>query len=333
MTSCRQALPWLPLALACLGMPALVQAGPAAYEQKQGAALLRIEGEALEQGRPVVALSGKLAVTLTVEGPPLPAGDVTPFGGLPEWGVEAEAPQTQTIAGGRMQWQRHFRLDPRNAGNLVLQPEPLVVGDRTITWEPITVTVSTQVTRADPKEAHDVLPPEQPPEPPSFWPRWLPWAGVPVAAALLVLVWIRLFRRKRDEPPPVPPHEWALAELKRIEALNLPASGESNRYHTLLSEVIRRYLGRQFNLPASRQTTAEFLRRLPDDCPLTPAQRGLLAEFLERCDLAKFAPITPPPEECRAAADLACAFVEQTAPTSSPLVKATLPAAGPGMNP
>jgi hypothetical protein len=331
MSNLRQVWFWLALLVAFLGILAPLHA--AAYEQKQGPARLHIEGERLEQGRPVVALSGKLEVTLTVEGPPLPGADVTSFRGLQEWGVEAEAPQTSPLANGRVQWQQRFRLDPRNAGTLVLQPEPLQLGDREITWEPIPVTVSTQVTRAEPKEAHDVLGPEYPPEPPSFWPRWLTWAGVPVAVVLLVLAGSRLFRRPRNEAPPVPPHEWALAELQRIDALDLPAAGQSNRYHTLLSEVIRRYLGRQFSLPASRQTTAEFLRRLPDDCPLTTDQRALLAEFLERCDLAKFAPITPSPEECRTAADLARAFVEQTAPASPLPAKALLPADSPEKNP
>jgi hypothetical protein len=331
MSNRRQ--PWFGLALLVAFLGFLAPLHAAAYEQKQGPALLRIEGERLEQERPVVALWGKLEVTLTVEGPPHPAADAALFRGLQEWGVEVEPPQTSQLSNGRVQWQQRFHLDPRNTGTLVLQPEPLQLGNLEVTWEPITVTVSTQVTRAEPKEAHDVLGPERLPELPSFWPRWLAWAGVAVAAVILVVVGLRLFRRRRDEAPPVPPHEWALAELQRIEALDLPASGQSNRYHTLLSEVIRRYLGRQFNLPASRQTTAEFLRRLPGDCPLTPAQRDLLGEFLERCDLAKFAPITAGPEECRAAADLARAFVEQTAPTPPAAAKATLPAESPEENP
>src|SRR5262249_43265718 len=110
------------------------------------------------------------------------------------------------------------------------------------------------------------------------------------------------------------PHEWAARELDRIEAQGLPEAGELERYHTLLSDVVRVYLERRFSLPASHQTTAEFLDTMRPAPRPTPAQPGPLRDFLERCDMAKFARAAPTPEECRAVAAMARGFVQETTP-------------------
>ncbi len=150
--------------------------------------------------------------------------------------------------------------------------------------------------------------PAPPPAPP--WPIW-PWL---IPACLLtggLLLW--LWRRRREAPSP-PADQWALAEIQRVEGLELAGNGEVERYHTLLSDVVRRYLELRFHLPASRQTTPEFLQAMTASGLLAPAQQALLGGFLERCDLAKFARAGFSTEECRQAATTARAFVEQTAP-------------------
>lgn len=150
--------------------------------------------------------------------------------------------------------------------------------------------------------------PEPPPEPP--WPIWL-WL---LPAGLLVgglLVWLWRSRRRHEPPPPA--DQWALAEITRIEGLGLSANGDVERYHTLLSDVVRRYLELRFQLPASQQTTPEFLQATATSGLLAPEQQALLGGFLERCDLAKFARAGFSADECREAVGMARNFVEQTA--------------------
>jgi hypothetical protein len=100
--------------------------------------------------------------------------------------------------------------------------------------------------------------------------------------------------------------------LDRVAAQDLPARGEINLYHTLLSDTVRRYLELRFQLPASHQTTAEFLAAVAGSDQLTAAQRELLRDFFERCDLAKFAGASSSPEECAALAEQARSFVAET---------------------
>ena len=108
------------------------------------------------------------------------------------------------------------------------------------------------------------------------------------------------------------PDRRALQELMRLQQtpnLTLNTSG----YHAPLSDVVRRYLAERYSLPAMWQTTAEFLATVDATGRLSAEQQTLVRDILERCDLAKFAPVGASPEECRETTALAQAFVEQTA--------------------
>ncbi|HMF12209.1 MAG TPA: hypothetical protein VKE94_07880, partial [Gemmataceae bacterium] len=90
----------------------------------------------------------------------------------------------------------------------------------------------------------------------------------------------------------------------------------------LVSDTIRRYLELRFRLRAPRQTTAEFLEAMRQSPNLNADQRTLLRDFLERCDLAKFARAEYSVEECKATAAMARSFVDQTKPAPPPPVAA-----------
>jgi hypothetical protein len=140
-------------------------------------------------------------------------------------------------------------------------------------------------------------------------PRWDRWALLTLAVTGALVLSIRV-RRLLVRPEPAPtPEQWAARELARIEALNLPAQGEANRYHTDLADVVRRYLEMRHGLAAPRQTTTEFLAAARLAPQLTDEQRDRLREFLGRCDLAKFAGTTMTVEECTATGIMAVRLV------------------------
>jgi hypothetical protein len=172
---------------------------------------------------------------------------------------------------------------------------------------------------ADLSQLRDITGIEKTGSPPSSR-SWLLWLGIASVSlcGFLVVVW-KWSRRNGRATSSVPPEQWALSELESIERLGLPAAGEVERYHTLLSDVMRRYWELRLHLPASHQTTPEFLKTLSSSGPLTPPQQHTLAAFLERCDLAKFARASFSAEECAATAQMARELVEQT---SAPMVGA-----------
>jgi hypothetical protein len=172
---------------------------------------------------------------------------------------------------------------------------------------------------ADSGELHDITSIEEPPPAPPG-PRWQLWAlgfgGLVLVGGLALAGW-ELVRRRARAAATVPPEQWALTELTHLESLKLPAAGEFERYHTLLSDVMRRFLELRFGFHAPEQTTAEFLESARQSPLLTADQQATLRPFLERCDVVKFAGIGSTVEECRNVAAMARSFVEQTGRTTN----------------
>jgi hypothetical protein len=290
---------------------------PLPYSQAHGPARLAVEGGAVHDGKVEVPLAGVLRLVLTVEGGRAlevePVKEITSSAG---WTARPQPPEKIALGNDRVRWRQEFALEPMSPAAENVSVAPLRYREaggewQTVAWDAIPVQITRQVGSADLKQIHDIRPPIRPPEPPP-WPRWpLGAAAAVLVAGLAVVVW-RLARRRKPAPVPLSPQEWALRELDRVEGLDLPGKGEINLYHTLLSDTVRRYLELRFQLPASHQTTAEFFQALNGADQLTPPQRGLLREFLQRCDLAKFAGVLPSPDECAAAAAQARSFIEET---------------------
>ena len=287
--------------------------------QKRGQAELLLDAERVEAGQVEMRLSGKLRLTFRVEGQSTlevePIQAPTPSR---DWEVrQGEEPQRLALADGRVRWQQSFRLDAARAGELPLPLTPLRFREQSgasweqVAWQPLSVRVTTEIVQPDLSELRDIPPPEElPPVPP--W--WLPFYRAGLALVLLGLLagsWQLLRRRTRRERA-VPPDQWALAELDRAGAGPLETEDDVEQFFIRVSDVLRTYLELRFQLPAPEQTTAEFLETMRRAPQLPGAQQEVLREFLERCDLVKFARAHPAPDACRAVAQAARSFVEQT---------------------
>ena len=56
-----------------------------------------------------------------------------------------------------------------------------------------------------------------------------------------------------------------------------------------VSDILRQYVSAQYHLHATEQTSPEFLADAAKSPHFTGADKQLLADFLEHCDLIKFA--------------------------------------------
>jgi hypothetical protein len=162
-------------------------------------------------------------------------------------------------------------------------------------------------------QLRDITGIEVPPGPSA--PQWPAWAVISLGVALCTafLGW-RVRRLRARASVPIAPEQWALTELDRIEALALPAAGEVERFHALVSDVVRRFFELRFGLRASMQTTPEFLATLRQAPQLSEAQ-GPVREFMERCDQAKFARAGFSAAECQALAEMARSMIQRQAST------------------
>jgi len=133
------------------------------------------------------------------------------------------------------------------------------------------------------EEFHDITPPVDY----SLIPPWLVFVIVFVALSLLGLV-VWLFAKRRKPPlPPKLPRDIALEELERT-SLEIEKMSPY-QFSIRVSDILRKYVTQQYGLPATRQTSIEFLTALAKASPFSAEEKSLLEDFLNRCDLIKFA--------------------------------------------
>ena len=152
------------------------------------------------------------------------------------------------------------------------------------------------------------LPDIAPPVNYSLVPPWMIFVGSSVVLTIIGLaIWYgRKFFRKKQVT--LSPRERALAALSEIES-------EVERiapyqFSIRVSNILRRYVVEQFDLPMTRQTSVEFLNAIASAPNFGDEEKALLADFLNRCDLIKFARYEATPEDSRLLLDEARQFVK-----------------------
>lgn len=144
-------------------------------------------------------------------------------------------------------------------------------------------------------------------------------AGALAVAAILYAAW-RWFRKHAAAKAKLP-FEIALERLEAARALMTPDT--VREYAFTVSEIIRFYIEQRFGEKAARRTTEEFLSDLlrHNGTPLA-GHRGLLEDFLNHCDLIKFARWGASVKELESMHESARVFILDTRPQPEPATPA-----------
>ncbi len=146
-----------------------------------------------------------------------------------------------------------------------------------------------------------------------------PWMTLAIIAGALLAVGAIIFaimRLMRPAPPVVPSaRARALERLRELRA----RIGAIDAYQLSIhvSDTLRDFLSATLRIPATRQTSPEFLGRLRETHAVADAQRDRIAAFLERVDMTKFAHDIPPDSELDPLIGLAVKIVEDQPATPS----------------
>ena len=133
------------------------------------------------------------------------------------------------------------------------------------------------------QDFHDIAPPVDY----SLISPWVIFLGAFAALTIVgLIVWLVIRSRKRAVPMKSA-RERVLELLERMQSdvEKMPPY----RFSIRVSDILRRYVTEQFNLPVTRQTSVEFLSGLTKASPFSKEEKSLLEDFLNRCDLIKFA--------------------------------------------
>ncbi len=112
-------------------------------------------------------------------------------------------------------------------------------------------------------------------------------AGVALMVLLGLALWAFVAWRRRVNRRPLTPREKALAALERA----LAAAPEAPPYEFSIEvcDILRRFLGTEHRLPATTQTSYEFLQTARGSGVFDADRLARLTRFLDKADMSKFA--------------------------------------------
>lgn len=218
-----------------------------------------------------------------------------------------------------MMQRRSITITSFDSATYALGPFGFVVnGDsifsNTITFDLITFEVDTTQAIKDIKEVIDV---------PFTILDWLIqhkyWILIGVGILVVVFLALSYLKRKRKQQEVDLPlivdtrsaDEIALQFLEEIRRDKRWITVSSKHYYTELTDVLRSYIEKRFEVLAFEQTTSELIGSLRfSEC--SPEERQRLNEILSTADLVKFARQQPDEQTALVSLDMAIKFVENT---------------------
>ncbi|MBS4034285.1 MAG: hypothetical protein KGZ85_07475 [Ignavibacterium sp.] len=119
-----------------------------------------------------------------------------------------------------------------------------------------------------------------------------------ILIALLVYLYKKYWKKKpvdqiiQPKKIKIPLHIEALSKLDKLDSEQLWQKGFIKDYHSRITEIIREYFEKRFDLPALEMTTSESLRDLAKH-PEAVNVLNITEKFLSNADLVKFAKYQP----------------------------------------
>ncbi|WP_163272571.1 hypothetical protein [Dysgonomonas sp. 511] len=156
--------------------------------------------------------------------------------------------------------------------------------------------------------------------PPMVWQDYLEYLLIPLVVilvlALIAAAIILIMRKKRKGyyfTPKIelPPHVVALEGLEKLKASKLWQKGQEKEYYTELTDILRNYIDRRFNIDAPEMISEDIISAVHLATDTKSATEGL-AQILQLADLVKFAKYTPFVDENDLSMVNAYLFINQT---------------------
>ena len=238
--------------------------------------------------------------------------------------VERTGVDTTVLQDGRVQLNQTLTLTAFSDSLFFIPPQPFVSGEDTLWSDGMSLNVI-QPFEIDTTLAITDIKPLQ--RAPIWWWGIIRWVLLAIGCILLGIgAWYFIkwaMHRKKGgelqlaEVEKRPAEEVALEKLDKIKAEKIWQEGKVKEYHTELTDVIREYIGRRYEVKITEKTSDETLREVK---PLMGEQKELferLRKMLSLADLVKFAKWHTTPDENESALLTAYDFVHETtaAPT------------------
>lgn len=231
--------------------------------------------------------------------------------------VDKTIVDTLTLPDGRIQLNQYLTLTSFKDSLFAIEPIAVASGEDTFWTDPMALNivqpfeVDTTLAITDIKDIEKA---------PIWWWGIIRWillglliAGLCVGGYYLWR-WLESKRKPAEEPvdPDLlrPADEVALEKLDEIKAQKIWKDGKVKEYQTELTDVVREYIGRRFEVHSTEKTSDETLHEMK---PLIEKDLYTrLSKMLQLADLVKFAKWHTTPDENEQALTTAYDFVNET---------------------
>ena len=231
--------------------------------------------------------------------------------------VDRSAIDTTTLPDGRVQLKQDLMLTSFKDSLFAIEPLYVTSGEDTFWTEPLALNVIQPFEIDSANAITDIKDIEKAP---IWWWGIIRWVLLVVGILLLIDLGFRLWRKydkyRKKEEEPVDPEllrpadEVALEKLDEIKAQKIWKDGKVKEYQTELTDVVREYIGRRFEVHSTEKTSDETLREMK---PLIDKDLyGRLSKMLQLADLVKFAKWYTTPDENEQGLLTAYDFVNET---------------------
>ena len=231
--------------------------------------------------------------------------------------VDRSAVDTTTLPDGRLQLSQELTLTSFKDSLFAVAPIAVVSGGDTFFTDPMALNVIQPFEVDSSLAITDIKDIEKAP---IYWwgiIRWILLAlaiiGLFVGAYYGVLWYRKHFLKEEEVIEPEllrPADEVALEKLDEIKAQKIWKDGKVKEYQTELTDVVREYIGRRFDVQSTEKTSDETLRAIK---PLIDKELfAKLSKMLQLADLVKFAKWHTTPDENEQALSTAYEFVQET---------------------
>lgn len=235
---------------------------------------------------------------------------------------------TLTLADGRVQLNQYLTLTSFKDSLFVINPIAVASGADTFWTESMALNVvqpfevDTTLAITDIKDIEKA---------PIWWWGIIRWILLGLLIAGLCVggyyLWRWLESKRKPEEEPInpdllrPADEVALEKLDEIKAAKIWKDGKVKEYQTELTDVVREYIGRRFDVQSTEKTSDETLRAMK---PLIDKELfSKLSKMLQLADLVKFAKWHTTPDENEQSLSTAYEFVNETREVPSDQVPST----------
>ena len=238
--------------------------------------------------------------------------------------VDRTIVDTTRLSNGQVQLTQYLTLTSFKDSLFYIDPIPFVSGKDTIFSEGFSLNIIQPFEVDTANAITDIKPIEAAPR--WIW-GWLRWVLLGLGIVALVsggyflIRWIRQHLSHDQEPvnPELlrPAEEVALEKLDKIREEKIWQDGKLKQYHTELTDVIREYIGRRFDIRSTEKTSDETLRAMKPVMKDNTDLYTKLSNMLRLADLVKFAKWTTTPDENEQALKTAYDFVHTTTPETT----------------